>query len=87
MRSNADILMDAVHKNNHKLISIDFQEIQTISRSFAQQYIERKNNSSKQLSEKNVNKNVKKMFEVALNKRNNKPRFNFTDWEIERFPV
>ena len=81
LRSNADLLFDSIEKSKQKQISVDFSDIEFMSRSFAQQYLMRKKNSSKKVIEKNIPKDVAKMF--ALVKKPRAPTaFKAKDFEI-----
>ncbi|MBI5225043.1 DUF4325 domain-containing protein [Candidatus Micrarchaeota archaeon] len=54
-------------------IEIDFKDVQSISRSFAQEYLVLKKTSRKHITEKNLPANVKKMFGI-VNENKTKPR-------------
>jgi hypothetical protein len=51
-----------------KEIQIDFSNIQSISRSFAHEYIVRKTQSTKDITEINLPDNVEKMFRVVTSR-------------------
>ena len=87
MRSNADILMDFVHKSKKSTIVIDFYKIDSVSRSFAQQYVARKKLSAKNISERNINSSVKRMFVLANQKKIQRDRFDFSKWSVQQFPA
>ena len=65
LRNSADIFFDYLESNPQKEIIVDFNGIKSISRSFAHEYITRKNQSKKSITETNVSENVKKMFYVV----------------------
>lgn len=54
-----------------KEVILDFKGVKSISRSFAQEYLNNKITLSKKLKEENVSLNLKKMFHVV---NNSKPR-------------
>jgi hypothetical protein len=60
-----EIFEDISHKNVSKVM-MDFKNIRFMSRSFAQEYIYRKNKLNIEIIEKNMNKDVEKMFNVVL---------------------
>lgn len=87
MRVNADKLMNFLHKSREQKIIVDFHSIDSISRSFAQQYVARKKSSTKQFVEKNTNKNIRMMLALATTKKKRLQRFDFSQWETQQFPV
>lgn len=64
-RHTANKLFDDINKIETKNIIIDFCDIQTISRSFAHQFLIRKKETKKKITEINMNEDVKKMFKVV----------------------
>ena len=67
LRNTAQSLFDKVSKIEETNIEIDFSNINSISRSFAHEYIIQRQKSSKQVSESNVPENVEKMFQIVKN--------------------
>jgi len=65
LRYNANLLFDSIDKSKEQEIVIDFKNIQFMSRSFAQQYLMRKKQSTKKIVAKNVPEVVAKMFMVV----------------------
>lgn len=65
LRDSADAFFDSLESLPQKEIIVDFSAIKSISRSFAHEYITRKNQSKKNISETNVPENVRKMFQVV----------------------
>ncbi len=67
LRNNADYLFDMIEQEPAQLITLDFSEIRSISRSFAHQYLIRKNklSSKKNVSEVNVPEGVQRMFDMV----------------------
>lgn len=64
LRDSASAFFDYLESIPQKEIVVDFSSIKSISRSFAHEYITRKNNSKKSITETSVPENVKKMFYV-----------------------
>jgi len=65
LRDSADTFFDYVESIPQREIVIDFNHVKSISRSFAHEYLTRKNHSKKNVTEINVPDNVKKMFYVV----------------------
>src|SRR3989338_601448 len=64
LRDLASSFFDKIEKNEIRQVIIDFKGIKSISRSFAQEYLYRKANSRKNITETNIPENVEKMFEI-----------------------
>ncbi|RJS92436.1 hypothetical protein CW705_02820 [Candidatus Bathyarchaeota archaeon] len=64
LRQNAAALFDYLESLPEDKIVIDFSDVRTITRSFAQEYESRKAKSQKTIIESNVPINVKRMFDV-----------------------
>jgi len=67
LRNTVQSLFDKVNKVEEPNIEIDFSNINSISRSFAHEYLTQKQLSSKQISEINTPENVEKMFQIVKN--------------------
>ncbi|MFQ5406359.1 MAG: hypothetical protein ACE5DI_04345 [Candidatus Micrarchaeia archaeon] len=65
LRASANRFFDYLESLPENQLVVDFQQVQTISRSFAHQYLLRKKKSPKRVSETNVPESVEKMFEVV----------------------
>ncbi len=65
LRDSADIFFDYLESIPQKDIIVDFNSVKSISRSFAHEYVTRKNRSKKIIIETNVPENVRKMFHVV----------------------
>ncbi len=50
-------------------VEIDFKDTKFISRSFAHEYLQRKNAATKEIEEKNVPQNIKQMFQIVVNSK------------------
>jgi len=57
-----------VNSSNEKIITFDFKDISSISRSFAQEYQNYKKKSSKKILEINVSSNNRKMLNFSKKK-------------------
>jgi len=69
LRNTADSFFDLIESKNANHIIIDFSNVQSISRSFAQQYLKRKHDTKKKIDDINMPDNVRKMFEIVENQR------------------
>lgn len=67
LRDSANQFFDYVDSLPENQITIDFTGIISISRSFAHQYVTRRFNSNKTISEVNIPLNISKMFKVVEN--------------------
>lgn len=74
LRDIATSFMDKIESQNCHEVIIDFSEVETITRSFAHEYITKKAGSSHSIDEVNVPDNVVRMFKVVENSEK-KPRF------------
>ncbi|MDR3222424.1 MAG: hypothetical protein LBT66_01625 [Methanobrevibacter sp.] len=61
-----NLFNDVINKNASMNILIDFQNITFMSRSFAQEYVYQKRNTNAEIVEKNMDDNVRKMFDVVI---------------------
>jgi len=57
---------DSLSQTHEKEIILDFSNIDFISRSCADEYLKRKLNSKKEITETNMNNNVKAMISLAF---------------------
>ena len=74
LRSDADFLFDSFSKDESESIEIDFSNIETISGTFAHQYLKRRDSSSIRIIESNMPDNIRKMME-AIKRPSTSPRF------------
>jgi len=65
MRQSADNFFDTIERSRSKALIIDFSGVKSISRSFAHEYLLRKEASVIHISEKNIPRNIKKMFAIV----------------------
>lgn len=64
LRYNAIQFFDKINKEDSKEIVIDFSNVDTITLSFADEYLKRKKQSKKEIKEEHVPINISKMFEI-----------------------
>jgi hypothetical protein len=74
LRDTASEFFDEIDALGCSEVTIDFLNVETITRSFAHEYMSRKRMTAKNTIEKNVPLSVQKMF-AAIENSNNKPRF------------
>jgi len=65
LRNTVTVFFEHLELLPEKEIIIDFADVKSISRSFAHEYLTRKNQSKKNIIETNVPENVKKMFQIV----------------------
>jgi hypothetical protein len=65
LRYNAKVLFDKIESLPKDHITVDFKNVRTMTRSFAQEYLSRKERSQKATEEINVSKNIRRMFKVV----------------------
>ena len=65
-RHNVDDLFRALHQSNFTEFLIDFSKIESISRSFAHQYLTKKKQSKLQIIERNIPLNIQQMFDYVI---------------------
>ena len=82
LRINANFLFEAIEKSKTKIVKLDFKGIKSMSRSFAQQYLENKEHSSKIIKEINVPADVAKMFKLVKRKETNAGSLRPEDFEV-----
>ncbi len=86
LRLNANLLFDAIDKSKEDTLKLDFHGIKTISRSFAQQYLERKIMSKKKIVELNMPDNISKMFYLVKSKKDSTIKFDAKEFEFVEIP-
>jgi len=65
LRASADRLFDKIESSSSKEVVIDFSGIEAITRSFAHQYANRKQNSQKFISEVKVPSSIKSVMTLS----------------------
>jgi len=65
LRHNAEVFFDQLDSFAEDRILINFRNVKTMSRSFAQEYVTKMSHSQKMISEINVPANISKMFQVV----------------------
>ena len=76
-RKSCDRLFQSLEQTPEKQITLDFSKTQSISRSFAHQYLMRKNSSTKIILEIHVPKTVQEMINFVKNESGKKPTDNW----------
>jgi hypothetical protein len=74
LRDTASNFFDEIEALDCKEVTIDFDKVETITRSFAHEYLSRKRTATKTIMEKNLPLSVQKMF-MAIENSSSKPRF------------
>lgn len=67
MRSSAKSFFKELNNTFKKEIIISFENVEFMSRSFAQEYIQQKKRSNKSINEIKLPEDVEKMFKVVIN--------------------
>ncbi len=65
LRESADRLFDQVDRYKTKDIVVDFSGVESMTRSFAHQYILRKQKSRKNVSEENMTESIASIMEMS----------------------
>lgn len=82
LRNNANYLFEKIESEHEPKIIVDFSNVRSISRSFADQYVRRKKESKKMITEMNVPVNIAKMFDVV-----NKPSDKSKLWDLDSMKI
>ncbi|MCE5295847.1 MAG: hypothetical protein LLG16_01935 [Euryarchaeota archaeon] len=64
-RNRASQFFEMLESSDSRSIVVNFTQVQSISRSFADEYLKRKKASHLTIHERNVPNNVQKMFEIV----------------------
>jgi len=72
LRSLADDFFSKIERSKTDVIIVDFKGVNSITRSFAHEYITRKKTIDKRIIEENVPMHVEKMFNVVRSPGNKK---------------
>ncbi len=72
LRCTAKEFCEKLETMESSAITIDFRDVKSITRSFAQEYLKYKRKSRKNIEEMNVPDNVVKMFKAIRNTRSRK---------------
>jgi hypothetical protein len=78
LRMYAKKIYEDIEKSNHQNISLDFEGIKYLSRSFAHQLLIDKKKSDKEITYINISSEIKTMLDVverSLNKPNNRVNY------------
>lgn len=68
LRNSAENFFKRVDRLEHNKIVVDFTDVKTITRSFADEYLNQKKSTKKEIIDVNVPENVAKMFAVVEKK-------------------
>jgi hypothetical protein len=71
-RDSVSDLFHQIEKSKKNQVVLDFSHVKSISRSFAQEYLEQKKKHTPLIDETNMSPEIKKMF-AAINKHQKKP--------------
>lgn len=86
-RHTADTLFDEIECLEAKKVIVDFKNIQTVSRSFAHQYLLRKKQSRKIISEMNKSKELEKMFKIVATSKTHTAEDFTEDVKVASLPA
>lgn len=75
LRDSAARVFDMVEGSPEPEIVIDFSGVRSISRSFADEYVNRRSGSTKSIREVNIPENVQRMIDVVSHAPGMKKRF------------
>lgn len=82
LRDMADAFFNWLEKLPCESATLDFNGVQSISRSFAHQYIQRKAKSNKVIKEINMPSNVSKMLDIVENQKPRSPLLDLNSIEV-----
>ena len=68
-RKSANELFEYINSSDVNKVIIDFNNVRTITRAFAHQYLTNKRNSSKVIIDINIAPNIQKMFDIVERSR------------------
>ncbi len=85
LRHNAERLFRAAEALEAKEVVIDFSSCESLTRSFAQEYVRRKALSKKKVIEKGLSEDSRSMLKIVQTPRQGK-RFDFSKWKESAFP-
>lgn len=80
-RRAADELFDFVQAAPNKTVILDFKSVKFMSRSFAHEYLMRKEDISKKIVERNMGLMVKKMFKLVSKEGEKIPYVSVTSFK------
>ena len=72
LRSWADELFNTLAEKKSQLFTLDFSDIDFVSRTFAHEYLKQKKAFNLPIKEKNMKENVEQMFRIAAQLPNKK---------------
>jgi anti-anti-sigma regulatory factor len=87
IRQNALQVFERIEKSKNKEFIVDFKDVEAINRSFAQEYLNRKEIlKSKKITEMNMSKSVKTIFEI-VESPNGSQLLNVNAWKVVDLPT
>jgi hypothetical protein len=66
LRSNAEKLFSNIENRDADTVTVNFDNVTSITRSFAHEYITQRKKSDKTIIEINIPSNIEKMFQVVM---------------------
>jgi hypothetical protein len=76
LRDSVIRFFNSIEDSPETLIDIDFSGVRSMSRSFADEYLTRRSQSTKTIREKNIPANVQRMLDAVSNRSKVKKRFD-----------
>lgn len=83
-RNRACQFFEILESTKFDSVVVDFAHVQSITRSFADEYMKRKKTSKMSIHERNVPNNVQKMFEIVSAPADKKMVVNITQLEMHK---
>lgn len=84
LRDSAVRLFEAIERSPEDCIVIDFEDVRSMSRSFADEYFVRRSSSTKAITEVNVPENVRRMIETVSDRSGVKKRLDISEVSTSR---
>jgi len=78
-RDSVSTLFQQIKHHKNADVVLDFSDVKSISRSFAQEYLQKKKNHSFPLKEKNMSPEIKKMFDAVKKHQKKSLPLSFDD--------
>ena len=73
-RDSADDFFSYISGLDESDVIIDFSDVESITRSFAHQYLKDKETSKKRITERNMPSNIAQMFELVKKQKSERPK-------------
>ncbi|VUT27724.1 MAG: hypothetical protein SYNGOMJ08_00274 [Candidatus Syntrophoarchaeum sp. GoM_oil] len=81
-RDSADDFFSYMNNFDESDLIIDFSGVESITRSFAHQYMKNKEKTKKRITERNIHSNVMQMFELVKKQKSEQVRINTEPIEV-----